>query len=90
MDGHDGLQVKVNLTLQNSINGSLSLYMAVSIYEFTGIKPINWNYFTGIYPTIYMRSGCLKKVLLWKINASIWFRWMKKTNSLTEDKRQGA
>ena len=31
---------------------------------------------------------CLKKVLIRKINASIWFRWMKKTSSLIEDKRK--
>ena len=31
----------------------------------------------------------LKEVLIWKINTSIWFRWMKKkTSSLTEDKRK--
>ena len=28
-------------------------------------------------------------MLIWKINALIWFRWMKKkTSSLTEDKRK--
>ena len=27
-------------------------------------------------------------MLIWKINTSIWFRWMKKTSSLIEDKRK--
>ncbi|XP_065905377.1 uncharacterized protein [Dysidea avara] len=36
-----------------------------------------------------VQKQCLKKVLIWKINTSIWFRWMKnKTSSLIEDKRK--
>ena len=30
----------------------------------------------------------LKEMFIQTINASIWFRWMKKTSSLIEDKRQ--
>jgi len=38
-------------------NGNILIYTVASIYEFTGIKTANWNYFTSIYPTIYMQSG---------------------------------